>query len=549
MFFPTKTSVLGLLIIYDVACTGQKNNHNIRRRRNLIVNGGEVNPSNAKWFVKSGKDSNDETADYLCGATLIHDDMLLTAAHCQGAFNYGLFLYDQKTNDYTREATVDLQLRHPDFNGYDKHNDLMILRLSSDPGLPILKMNGNDSIPRQYGNDDSEIMKAYGFGKTASNDPKSNVLREGHFRYLSNKDCAQKVKSTRTKIWDDVLCGDSIYNSDIAVGRNNYGPENDRSIHGICQGDSGGALTDSSGTLLLGVVSWTFLPCEVGNLPDGFTRVAYFQEWITKQICFYSRKPLSSNNICTNGTSPPLPPLNSVEILLKFKHDFYPEETFIRILSKDRNNEVEFSGPQYVPDRATEWVTRLQLLPGEYTLEILDIGGNGLSGGTSGKAGSWQLVAIFAGDVETELASSRTDDNHFESVDLVDFTVEKYGSGVMDRYEFEKENDQLEECFSKKFEEEQGVGFLGITCDCKQKTLYTSLHCFDTMKNKNCIPNRGNCSSGSYKCCGNRRCSNGVCRPVTQGREYQRIPLLVTNSNDSAVTLLERGSRAPHHSN
>mmetsp|Transcript_46929 Transcript_46929/g.50657 ORF Transcript_46929/g.50657 Transcript_46929/m.50657 type:complete len:181 (+) Transcript_46929:220-762(+) len=91
----------------------------------------------------------------------------------------------------------------------------------------------------------------------------------------------------------------------------------------ICQGDSGGPLMDATSNLLLGVVSWNFL-CHPDELPDGFIRVSKFHDWITEQICFYSRNPLSSNNECPSGTSPPPPAQDSVEIFLTFEHDFYP---------------------------------------------------------------------------------------------------------------------------------------------------------------------------------------------------------------------------------
>lgn len=84
------------------------------RHRRAIVNGRVVtDPSDAQFFARSGKDGDNATPDYLCGATLVHNDILLTAAHCQGSFNYGVFLYDQNTNDYTKEAVIDFQIRYP----------------------------------------------------------------------------------------------------------------------------------------------------------------------------------------------------------------------------------------------------------------------------------------------------------------------------------------------------------------------------------------------------------------------------------------------------
>mmetsp|Transcript_47576 Transcript_47576/g.53017 ORF Transcript_47576/g.53017 Transcript_47576/m.53017 type:complete len:546 (-) Transcript_47576:286-1923(-) len=529
--------ILLLLSSKDSFVFAQQQQH---QRRRAIVNGVVVDPSSALFFARSGQDQDESTADYLCGATLIHDDMLLTAAHCQGAFNYGLFLYDPLTNDFTREATVDLQIRYPDFNGKDKHNDLLLLRLSVDPMLPHLVMNRDDSIPT-HDNNDNNVMKAYGFGKTASDGTSSDVLREGFFRYIPNEECTERVRSTRTSIWDDVLCADPAFTGDN-VNQNTNGVDNDNdndNDHGnggssICQGDSGGPLMDATSNLLLGVVSWNFL-CHPDELPDGFIRVSKFHDWITEQICFYSRNPLSSNNECPSGTSPPPPAQDSVEIFLTFEHDFYPEETFFRIISKDRINQVDYAGPRYVPARDSAWTSRIHLLPGEYMLEVFDITGNGLNGNDRGsgsdQTGSWKLTASYGENNEMELASSGAD---FFSIDLVGFIVENNKSQIL----VQEEKDQHpNECLLKKLVEERSFGpSSGIICECV-KTISASsttssrrseLSCSDTNTNKVCASNRGACGENlSLKCCGNRRCSNGICRPTSQGRDDKKIPLLV----------------------
>jgi len=225
---------------------------------------------------------------------------------------------------------------------------LQLLRLSTDPGLPTVKMNLNESIPAN----DSGMMRAYGFGKAASNGPASDMLREGYFSFINNEECSERVRSTANSvIWDDVLCADPHYDNIVDIEEGSS----------ICQGDSGGPLLDAS-NVLLGVISWNFR-CLSDRLPDGFSRVSYFHDWITEQICFYSRKPLSSNNECPSGTSPPLPAPDSVQVLLTFDHDFFPEETFFRVLSKDRNDQVEYAGPRYVPGRDSTWTSSIYLLP------------------------------------------------------------------------------------------------------------------------------------------------------------------------------------------
>jgi secreted trypsin-like serine protease len=84
--------------------------------RLLIVNGEDADPEDYQFYARAGDDDLKSTLDRLCGASLIHRDMLLTAAHCQGAFNYGVRMYDSDTNDYTREVPIDEQRRFNAFN-------------------------------------------------------------------------------------------------------------------------------------------------------------------------------------------------------------------------------------------------------------------------------------------------------------------------------------------------------------------------------------------------------------------------------------------------
>ncbi len=541
------------------------NGESSQGRRRDIVNGRlVVDPSDAQFFVRSGRDDVKATPDYLCGGVLVHSDIILTAAHCQGAFNYGVLLYDSDTNDYTREATIDLQIRYPDFNGIDTHNDVLLLRLSTNPGLPIIKTNSNDLNPTI-----DDVLKAYGFGKMTSNGSPAKKLRQGQMRYIDNEECSERVKGTGNSIiWDDVLCADPY---------SNISPRFEDGSS-ICNGDSGGPLLDSSNTLV-GVISWNFA-CQSDELPDGFARVSFFHEWITQQICYFSRNPITRTNQCPYGTSLPPPAAGSVTVLLDFNHDFYPEETFFRILSKDENNQVEYAGPKYVPDRESAWISKIDLLPGAYTLEIFDMAGNGLSpyAGDDRTQGSWTLIAMYDDDVEIMLASGGA---NFEQTDLVDFVVSEEPQILTHRPthrptthvptqkpthmpteiptqsptkeptrrptqspESERLNEEpSDDCLTKKFLEELSLGSSGVVCDCVKDEFYSVwvLECFDTNASSSCLPNRGSCATSS-DCCGDRRCSNWTCRSVSQIRDDRRKPLLATDNSGSSGTVSLRGS-------
>jgi Trypsin len=81
-----------------------------------IIDGVVSDPGARTFYVRSGFDQYYWTPEMLCGATLIHSDVIVTAAHCSGAFNYGALLYDPTSNDFSRTVPVDRQLRHPQWN-------------------------------------------------------------------------------------------------------------------------------------------------------------------------------------------------------------------------------------------------------------------------------------------------------------------------------------------------------------------------------------------------------------------------------------------------
>lgn len=184
---------------------------------------------------------------------------------------------------------------------------------------------------------------------------------------------------------------------------------------------------------------------------------------------------------------------------------------------------------------------------GEYTLEISDIAGNGLSPVASGsdKKGSWRLTALYQEDNQTELASGGA---NFFSKDLVDFVVDAVETQSPELVTEEKNSEPSNDCLEKKLAEERSLGLsTGIVCDCAQDAFSMSsgrweLSCVDTNTNNICAINHGACGDPiSVKCCGNRRCSNGRCRLVSQGRDDRRIPLLAGEGNRTEGTI--RGSR------
>jgi hypothetical protein len=222
------------------------------------------------------------------------------------------------------------------------------------------------------------------------------------------------------------------------------------------------------------------------------------------------------------------------------------------------------------------------------------MGGNGLSPSASGsdKKGSWALTALYE-DVETELASGGA---NFLFMDVVDFVVDIIETQspvvmtetiniepsdvdvVVDTIETQipvvmtetiniepsdedfvvdiietqspvvmTETINIEpsvECLSKKFLEELSLGTSsGSVCECLQDdSSMWELNCFDIETNDKCAIDRAACGNVPLlKCCGDRRCSNGICRLVSQGRYDRRKPLVANGNNGSLGTIRGAG--------
>lgn len=112
--------------------TTSRKNVSTPKNRELIVNGQVAPPDEYPFFAISGEGSFILASDSRCGASLIHADMLLSAAHCQGAFNYETFVYNPISNDFDREVQIDAQCRYLKYGTVvgDLNYDIMVRRAS-----------------------------------------------------------------------------------------------------------------------------------------------------------------------------------------------------------------------------------------------------------------------------------------------------------------------------------------------------------------------------------------------------------------------------------
>jgi len=384
--------------------------------RNLIVNGDSAITQDYQFFVRSWRDSVLATSDFLCGASLIHPDIILTAAHCHGAFNYGVMMYNPSTKTFNRFATVDRQVAYPEY--YQNINlinyDVMVLRLSTPvTDVTPVKINSDPNVPLPG----RAEAHAAGFGVSSLSGTLPPDLQVGYFSPITNSQCRSRGNFVNVNIYgEDVMCVD---------------PMDDDSV---CVGDSGGPLTvqEDGAHVQVGVISFG-TDCQADYVPDGVARVSYFHDWILQQICELSQVPpinCPSNLIDSNGSVESFLYEDAVQVRLDFHHDFLAEQTTYTVRNT-LTNKIEYAGPQYVPRRGEQWSSSFKLFPGNYALEVYDAAGDGMYNPDyvheTYPSGSWRLYAEYSNGVLVELA---TGDEQFESIQRTQFRVPEDTSQV-----------------------------------------------------------------------------------------------------------------------
>ncbi|XP_075225646.1 chymotrypsinogen A-like [Lycorma delicatula] len=239
---------------------------------------GEAGPGEWPWHAAILE----KNAVYVCGASLIDEYWVLTAAHCVDKYDAGILKVRLGEHDVSsikepilhEERHVAQIIVHPEFDNKTLINDIAILRLK----IPADKKTNIDivCIPesnRTFTNNNTCYIT--GWGRRSEETKHSVVLKEVQVPLWENSNCQtalQKHFGSRFTLSSKAVCAG-------AEGRD------------ACDGDGGGPLVceDKGRWYQAGIVSFG-VGCGRPDIPGVYTRVQQYQTWILKTVIQYRQK-------------------------------------------------------------------------------------------------------------------------------------------------------------------------------------------------------------------------------------------------------------------
>lgn len=306
-----------------------------------------------------------------CGGSLIHEDIVLTAAHCQPLYPTSVRIGGSKRNNGVSSRIADSTgKRHPNYSGRSQDYDVMLYKLSNPVrNRDAVPLNSDKNNPDPEGGDPLTVI---GFGSTFEGGSGSNRLQEVNVKHVEHTTCNVNY---RGQVEEDIM---------FCAGVDGGGKD-------TCQGDSGGPIVDANG-VQVGVTSWGN-GCARDGFPGVYARVSAVYDWIQEEICNMSdNPPASCNDDQGESTDPPtldntdaptdedegdnpdsdLVQPKGISIRVDITYDEYPQENAWVLYNDVTKEELYFSEYGDHTSAGLQSKVFTDLNPGRYVFLMMD---------------------------------------------------------------------------------------------------------------------------------------------------------------------------------
>lgn len=230
-----------------------------------VVGGEDAKPHSAPWIVTMQWGAVNTT--HRCGGSIIAPNWVVTAGHCLlGVADTGIFVViaglhklnfpesTQQRRDIIRSKTW----IHERYTGGVAPYDIALIRV--EPRFEYNSYVGSIALPA-YGERHTGDVRLHGWGSiSTTNWPiLPDVLQTVVKPIISLEECA------------DAFGPSPLHETNVCTGPLSGGVS-------ACSGDSGGPITQDGA--VIGIASWTVIPCGQANAPTVYTAVSSFIDWI-----------------------------------------------------------------------------------------------------------------------------------------------------------------------------------------------------------------------------------------------------------------------------